>query len=77
MSEVTKNNLIKGLAYIAGCGAIAYAIKVTKSAKPLWALLLLSAPNFISGGHYNSIVKVATGDTDSESEEKNDEEKCD
>ena len=44
---VVKSNMWKALAYIAGCGAIAYAVKVTKSATPLWALLLLSAPNFV------------------------------
>lgn len=45
---VTRANMWKGLAYVAGCAAIGYAIKVTKSAMPLWALLLLSAPSMLS-----------------------------
>ena len=69
MSEVTKNNLIKAVAYIAGCAAIGYAIKVTKSAKPLWALLLLSAPNFVSGA-----AKAAEAVTDVTEDPDNDEE---
>lgn len=74
MSEVTKNNLIKGVAYVAGCAAIAYAIKVTKSAKPLWALLLLSAPNFVSAIE-KADVKPATDDViDLDTEETNDEQ---
>lgn len=40
-----RTNMWRGIAYCAGCAAIGYAIKVTKSATPLWALLLLAAPS--------------------------------
>ena len=59
---MVKANMWKSLAYIGGCAVIGVAIKVTGSAKPLWALLALSAPSFI--------VKAANS---AKSEEKEDE----
>lgn len=44
---MVKANMWKSLAYIGGCVAIGVAVKVTGSAKPLWALLALSAPSFV------------------------------
>ena len=44
---MVKANMWKSLAYIGGCAAIGIAVKVTGSAKPLWALLALSAPSFV------------------------------
>ena len=43
---MVKANMWRSLAYIGGCVAIGIAVKVTGSAKPLWALLALSAPSF-------------------------------
>lgn len=59
--EINQAILWRGLGYVAGCGAIGYAIKVTKSATPLWALLLLTAPSV------SSVVSAFSGsDTNTE-----------
>lgn len=43
--------LLNGVCWTAGCAAIAYACKITGSAKPLWAMLLIPRFNVtINGG---------------------------
>lgn len=66
LKTIRRSNLVRGVAYCAGCLVIGYAIKVTKSAKPLWALLLLAAPSAFS---FKTSTQTETEDT----KENNDE----
>lgn len=64
---MVKANMWKSLAYIGGCAAIGVAVKVTRSATPLWALLLLSAPSFVTEIVDNVDVSIKEKDDESES----------